>query len=399
MNEEDVKPTILEAGTEEHEQPTNLERDLSANKEPQRPAPEAKPEKGSRGSVEKALDKIQGEEKVTEAPKPQTKEGTAPKVKDEKPEVAAPADDKGGKEQEVKPRQSEGRNYPEAPSRFLPREKELWRNAPLPVQQAVARMSQEHEAEVSQYRQSHEEYEQVRAYAERAKSEGTSLKAALDNYVGLEEKFKASPAEGFRAIMSNMNMQPYQAIGSILQAFGVPPHVAAKHMLEQSHMYAPQQPVRQSAPQQQQQQQPQSDPRIDEMRKEMDEFKANQTVENVIRPFRERLGENDRYAELEGDIVFFLKSGKIPMTLSPYERLEAAYDMAERINPSSHYRQPASQMAEPDLEQSSQRRAEPDLNGTKSVKGAPSGGKDHSPAKRYKDPRDAVKAAMNSLGM
>ncbi len=399
MTDENVNPTILQAGTEEAEQPTNLERDLSANQEPQKPVEEAKPEKGSRNSVEKALDKIQAAEKVEKTEEKVEAEKPAPKPqpKEEKPEVAASADDKAGKEATEKPRQSERRDYPEPPSRFLPREKELWRNAPLPVQQAVARTLQENETEISQYRQSHQEYETLRPFVERAKAGGTDLKTALESYVGMEDKLRSNPAEGFRTILANMNMQPYQAIGSILQAFGVPPHIAAKHLADNPHMYAPQQ----SQPQQiqQTQQVPQQLPEVQQLQKQVEEMRQQQILDTVVAPFRQSLGENDRFLELQDDIAFFLNSGKIPSSLSPIERLEAAYDMAERINPSSHTRQAAPQQFEEDPETTPQRRAEPDLNGTKSVKGAPSGGSDITPRKAYKNPRDAVKAAMSSLGM
>lgn len=402
MTDENVNPTILEAGTEEAEQPTNLERDLSANQEPQKPVEEAKPEKGSRNSVEKALDKIQAAEKVEKAeeePAKPAKEDADPKPKEEKPEVAAPADDKAGKEATEKPRQSERRDYPEPPSRFLPREKEVWRNVPHPVQQAVARMTQEHETEVSQYRQSHQEYETLRPFVERAKAGGTDLKTALESYVGMEDKLRSNPAEGFRTILANMNMQPYQAIGSILQAFGVPPHIAAKHLADNPHMYAQQQVQPQPQQIQQAQQAPQQLPEVQQLQKQVEEMRQQQILDTVVAPFRQSLGENDRFLELQDDIAFFLNSGKIPSSLSPIERLEAAYDMAERINPSSHTRQAAPQQFEENPETTPQRRAEPDLNGTKSVKGAPSGGSDITPRKAYKNPRDAVKAAMSSLGM
>jgi hypothetical protein len=52
--------------------------------------------------------------------------------------------------------------------------------------------------------------------------------------------------------------------------------------------------------------------------------------------------------------------------LSPSERLAAAYDMAERINPSS-----GRAGGEGDGSPESARRADDDLSGTKSIKSAP----------------------------
>src|SRR3546814_16478641 len=62
-------------------------------------------------------------------------------------------------------------------------------------------------------------------------------------------------------------------------------------------------------------------------------MQEQQLAATIIDPFKR---DHPRYAELEQDIAFFLQSGKIPTSLSPSDRLAAAYDMAERINPPSH---------------------------------------------------------------
>src|SRR3546814_11090392 len=62
-------------------------------------------------------------------------------------------------------------------------------------------------------------------------------------------------------------------------------------------------------------------------------MQEQQFAATIIDPFKR---DHPRYAELEQDIAFFLQSGKIPTSLSPSDRLAAAYDMAERINPPSH---------------------------------------------------------------
>src|SRR3546814_19579152 len=85
---------------------------------------------------------------------------------------------------------------------------------------------------------------------------------------------------------------------------------------------------------------------------------------SIIDPFKR---DHPRYAELEQDIAFFLQSGKIPTSLSPSDRLAAAYDMAERINPPSHAEHRAADIdgLEPD------RRADTAFRGSKSIKSAP----------------------------
>src|SRR3546814_3093057 len=85
--------------------------------------------------------------------------------------------------------------------------------------------------------------------------------------------------------------------------------------------------------QQPQQQQAQDDPRIAQLQQTIVQVQEQQLAATIIDPFKR---DHPRYAELEQDIAFFLQSGKIPTSLSPSDRLSAAYDKAERINPPSH---------------------------------------------------------------
>jgi hypothetical protein len=105
--------------------------------------------------------------------------------------------------------------------------------------------------------------------------------------------------------------------------------------------------------------------------------------ETIIAPFKQT---HERYEELQPDIAFFLNSGKIPSNLSAQQRLEEAYYMAERINPAP----------------SSPRNAQRPINpaGEKSIKGSLTNGMDIVPGKGGKlNPRDAIAAAMDSMGL
>jgi hypothetical protein len=84
----------------------------------------------------------------------------------------------------------------------------------------------------------------------------------------------------------------------------------------------------------------------------------------VIEPFR---AANPRYDELQDDIALFLQSGRIPASLSPSDRLAAAYDMAVRINPASHGDSADASQTDPEPA----RRADDTFSAGKSIKSAP----------------------------
>jgi hypothetical protein len=95
-----------------------------------------------------------------------------------------------------------------------------------------------------------------------------------------------------------------------------------------------------------------------------EETRLQQVAQKFIEPFKT---DHPRYDELEGDIAFFLNSGKISSSLSEHERLEAAYDMAERINPA-----PKFAANEPGTQAFAPRPLDP--AGQKSVTGSPTPG-------------------------
>lgn len=292
---------------------------------------------------------------------------------EEKPDAAA-------QEKDQTERKSESRDRPEPPARFLPKAKEVWKATPAAVQAEVARMAQEHETEVSQYRESHAFRTELKEFEELAKASNTTVKQALHNYVEIEKKFSHSPHEGFKELLTNIKMQPAQAIGAILQAYNVSPQALAAHLQEAPEYYSP------LAPRQQQEQQTrpqQPNPEIEGLKKELQEIKLQTVTNNIIAPFAAQ-PEHSRYYELEGDIAFFLNSGKIPTSLSPAERLEAAYDMAERINPSSSRVEPAQ-----DDDNSSRVDAQ-NFNGTKSVKSSPGNVLDIAPVERKMSMRELL---------
>ncbi len=217
-------------------------------------------------------------------------------------------------------RPSEGRQHIEPPARFLPKEREAWANVPNVVKSAIDRIAREHDTEVSQYRESHENWQKLSKFDEMAKQHKTTVSDALDRYTKLDGLLSSNPIEGIRQILATRNITPEQY---------------AQHVLNNPGAH------RAPAPQ------PQPDPAVHQMSGEVAQLKSTiesmrleQAANNIVVPFMNEKDEkgallHPRYQELENDIAFFLESGKIPASLTPQEKLEAAYDMAVRINPTS----------------------------------------------------------------
>ena len=276
---------------------------------------------------------------------------------DEQPkkEAAKKADD-GNRPEAAEKEQSEKqpemdkaeKRHVDAPRTFLPKAKEVWANTPRVVQQEVDRMVREHEENSKRFEEVSSRYEAIREYDELARSNGTDLKTALSRVSELEGLMKANPLAALNRML--IEAGPRKADGQPISLFEV-----AKAVVESGPQQY-QQMVRQ------QPQQPQQNSELESIKAELAELKQQQLAVQIIEPFK---ASHPRYAELEGDIAFFLHSGKIPDSLSPSEKLEAAYDMAERINPPSN--------ASPALEASpaqDDRRAD-SLSGSKSIKSAP----------------------------
>lgn len=336
--------------------------------DPAVPNPELVPPKAEsvRDSLKAEMDKakepeVKPEAKVEAKAEKPAVEADATKNPDNKVEKSAEpvkADASEPVKDQQAERKSEIRERPEPPARFLPKAKELWRNTPNEVQSEVSRLVKEHETEVSQYRESHQFREELKEYEELGKKHNVTVKQALDNYVGIERKFAEQPGEGFRQLFQNLNMQPQQAISHILKAFNVSPQALAAHISQNPNAY-----IAQHSPQlQQQNSAPVPDPNVERLEKQLMDMQTQMAQQQYIEPF---VKDHPRYFDLEEDIVFFLKSGKIPSNLSPAEKLAAAYDMAERINPSSNVTSISPKQASPDS------RVDEDFNGTKSIKSSP----------------------------
>lgn len=344
------------------------------------PEPVDKPEPQRKN--ESVRDSLEAEAKRISAQKPEDYEDNddnKPVV--EKKETAKEVKPAEAKESEAKakdeteqvaktPKPSEGRKIIEAPARLLPQNKELWKGVAHPIREEWVRREQEYETERAQYQEAKALSDDLADFNRMAKESGTTLKQAMGNYVNMENAFRSDPAQGFRALMSNLQMQPQQAISHILRAYGVSPQQLVQHMTANPNDYTSlaRQPVQQPQAQPQAQQ---ANPEIQELRKQLDEMRATQLADQIIAPFAKEYPE---YYENENQIAEVLKSGIIERIhgngLSPRDKLEAALLMV-----APHVARASRQSGEADSVRSQSENTAPvgDLRGDKSVKSSPGG--------------------------
>jgi len=324
-----------------------LDAELKSIREAEKPEAKVEDDKPKEAKEDKAEADKAKEEKAERAKDgkfaKQEKVEAAPEGKEGAPEKAATGQEATDK------RPSEGRQHVEPPARFLPKEKEAWGNVPNVVKSAIDRMYREHETEVTQYKESHENWQKLAKFDEMAKQYKTSVPEAMERYTALDGLLQSNPIEAIRQIMATR---------------GITPEQYANHVLNnpEAHRAPAAAPTPDPAVQQ-------MGGKVEQLEQTINEMRQEKAAAEIINPFR---AANPRYDELQDDIAFFLQSGKIPASLTPHEKLEAAYDMAVRINPTSAVE--ASQAREAPAAEAA-RPAKLD-KGTKSIRGAPDDGVD-----------------------
>ncbi|OUJ13823.1 hypothetical protein [Acetobacter okinawensis] len=347
--------------------------------EPEKPA-EPAPPKSRREAIEAAANKLEKEEQA-ESPKPTDKppEAVSPKpdaqasTGEEKPAEAGGDKPASGQPAEDKP-QDEERKQPQAPKRFLPKAKETWANTPNAVKAEVARLERDYEAAVQRSSENQQFRESLKPFEDFAERNGIKLSQALEVYTDLDRLLKQNPV---------------QAVGDILQRIGMRPDQYAQMVLQNSPEYQ----ARMMMPRvQAQPQPPQVSPREQQLQQQLAQEQAARVSAEVIAPFA---ASKPRFAELQETVVRCLNSGMIPNDLAPSERLEAAYDMAERLSPRS-----VSASSPADQAQTTAQTANPARAGkSPQVSGAPSSGQSANPVRRGKVSRRAsIEAALDRAG-
>lgn len=356
----------------------------------ERPAEPAKP-LSIRESIEAAAAEVTAKNAKPDDEKAEVKAEPKPvapnvaaetKAEPAKASAVAEKPDTTGQEGDKPP--SEGKQVA-PPARFLPRAKDVWINTPRPVQAEVERMAADHAAEIEQYAEPKRFHEELKEYDGMAKQAGTTVKGALDRYVAFDRQLSQDFGKGVAAIAQDQGKQPQDVIAQVLRAYGVTPQQYAQMVTQNPQAHQAQAPQMQQAPQRQAQPDPVAAQAMQEVASLKQELASRDIEARVIAPF---VAANPRFHELQGDIAFFLNSDKVPRSLSPADRLEVAYDMAERLNPSPYRPQVAS--ADPDAV--SENRA-----GRKSISGAPGNGKAVTGKPKIMSIRESIEAASRAM--
>lgn len=281
----------------------------------------------------------------------------APKAKEEPETPESPADARSGVDAEVEqerssPKLSEVRDINRAPAHFLPRAKEAWAGVNADVRGEVHRMMDNYEKGLEEGREAMDYRKDLREFDDMAKNAGTTVKAALANYVAIDNQLKTDPVGG---------------IARILQSIGVTPEQYANHILGQQQMqrdnpqaYAQTQEMGQLKDQNQQLQQ-----QLQQITQRLEQEAAARGAEQVERTlFAEVRKDHPRFDELRPIVLKVWNSDILPSNLNERDKLYAAVDYAERLSPVGSN----AQSAPLDPAPNAQRPLNP--AGSKSVKGS-----------------------------
>ncbi|ATJ90439.1 hypothetical protein HK16_01200 [Acetobacter senegalensis] len=368
--EDDATSTAVGAGADEPE-----------GQRPEEEKPKPEPEKpvapkSRRETIKAAAEKLDKEEnpqtdkeKPEEAVKPEHDEKGGAKDGSAGPESEKPGSESGKPEEKPADKPEDKERFREPPKRFLTKAKETWINTPNSVKSEVIRLERDYD-ELSQRAQENEQYRAgLKIFEDYAERNGVKLSQALEVFTSLDALLKQNPV---------------QAVAEILKTVKLTPQQYAQIVQENSPQYQAQMlmPRQQAQPQQ-----PQLTPREQQLQAQLAQEQAARVNAEVIAPFAEK---HPRFAELQETVVRCLNSGMIPDNLAPYDRLEAAYDMAERLSPRS-----ASSTSQATPAQTTAQTANPRA-GKSQISGAPSSGQSTNPVRRGKmSRREALSAALD----
>lgn len=265
------------------------------------------------------------------------------------------------------------------PARFHDGAKAEWATTPQSVRAEVARMEREFTEGYRKYKDSAEAFEPVRRFHDMARQSGTTLDAALDRYVNLENLLRQDV---------NAGRVPIRGLEEVCRNFGMSLRDVAAHVMGQT-------PDQNAA---------QQDATIRELRQQVQQL--TQAVGGVANTFQTQrktatlseieafAAQNPRFEELSEDIAFFLESKRA-------KDLAEAYALADRLNPAAEPAKSApgpsaARAPEPSAAQSGHV-AQTD-KGQKSITGAPSSGSDPVTKRPSSSIREALKRAKMAAG-
>jgi hypothetical protein len=216
------------------------------------------------------------------------------------------------------------------PPSWSVKSKSAWEQLPAEVRADIAKR----ETEVAQGLSSLREYKDLKPYAEMAGKQGTTIKKALDSYLGIESLLRQDIGKGLAQIVQNFGLDQAKAAalftdlarryggrpgtqaalpGTTPQA-GDPLHDILKPFI--GPLQSEVQSLREKLT----------------SREAADRNASEQSLAKAIEAFSAR-PENRYYAELEDTITKLFQSGMVPLTGNNEHDLRTAYDTAAQIVP------------------------------------------------------------------
>lgn len=232
---------------------------------------------------------------------------------------------------------------------------------------------------IEKHKSTAESWSKVQRYDEMARQSGKSLDIVLDEYVNMENLLRERPMEGFAMLAQRLGINPADAGQALVQ-------------MAQGQQY--------QAPQPQQRYLTLEEARA-LARQESEALYSERTALEQIEKFK---ADHPRFEELQEDIAGMLAHPRIK-ALPASEKLKAAYDAAERLNPAAiapatpaapqtpaaATTTPAVQPAQPDPKT----KAKANL----SITGSPEGGSNPATRKIPGSTGDALDAAFARVGL
>ena len=263
--------------------------------------------------------------------------------------------------------------FPEPPSRMAEHGKRDWANTPETVRGEVHRMRNEYEKAAQQYQGIAEAYRPIAHFDQMARQQGTTLQAAVSNYVGIEAKLRQDPIAGLDTIIYNLGLVDPQT----RQRIGL--RDIAYHVLSQSpeQLQQMQQGNRQTAAQHQ----------IGALYQKVDTLERQNQQMQYAQRFTQTRSAVDQFAEAHprfdelGDLIERELRLGFP--------LDQAYQRAELLRPASH----AAQTRTPSAQ--TRQTTDRSIHGNPDV--APSNGASRKPRDASPNPRAALQNAMNRV--
>jgi hypothetical protein len=212
--------------------------------------------------------------------------------------------------------------YREPPGRFSEQAKQEWHSSPESVRGAVYQMAREFQGAYEKYKGDHTVMEELRPYQDLVTKQNTSIRKALDNYYGIEQKIRQDWVGGIDIVVQNVARANgwKRADGSPITVQDFAHHVLS--MTPEQHQMSRQQNSQTSA-----------EMRIGQLHQQVEE--QNQILRQMVyqQKFAGTRAEVDKFAEQHPR--FDELADQIKLELDLGFPLEQAYARADKLRPSS----------------------------------------------------------------